>query len=512
MPIDVVRAAYQRVCRESERVRWIAAAVLAGWFLTLLIFTARGRSFWHDEVYTILTAQLPIGELWRANLDGVDLSPPLNTILTRAVHAVSGMGPIATRVPSMAGLLTSVVLLTLTVGRRTNPFIGMSAALLLFSTPAWSYAVEARGYGLSLGWFALALSAWTEAAAARRPRFHWVVMGVALAAGLWTHYYAILVFFPIVTGEAVRQRVNRAFQAAPWIAIGCAVAAVLPLWKLIAVASAHRATFWAHPDNETIASVYAYVLKDLTGYTVVAAAIALLIVIELVRRWQTGRSSRRLAPHDLAAIVACLTIPAAALLLGNIIHVFTTRYLVFATVGIAFALPQIIWWLTPDTGLADVMLVVALAWPIGAFSHQLVRDPPRWSTQADDHPLLIEWLKRPEPIALTGGVEYLGLWYSLPSSMRPRAVYLADPVDQLRSEGSDTVDRGYLALSHWTPVPVALVDDFVRARPTFWLYSFDAHWAEQRLHELKATMTEIVRESNGQGTIYKVEVPTGRHK
>jgi len=503
---EPVRRAFTVVCRVLERGRWLIVAALGAWFGVLLVRLARARSFWHDEVYTILTANLPVTRLWRADLDGVDLSPPLNTLLTHVVHITAGPGPVASRLPPILGFIAASVLLFLTVRRRTNPVMGIAAGLMLFPTPAWSYGVEARGYGLSLACFALALWAWTEAAANRRPAVHWTVMAGALGAGLWTHYYAVLAFLPIAIGEAVRCRVRRAFDPAPWVALFAGAAAALPLWPLMRVASSHRTTFWARPDHLTLAGVYGYILKDLLTSSVLLVGLALCVAVELIRRWRTGQATRHLAAHDLAASVACLLLPAATLVLGNVTHVFTFRYIVFTAVGIAFAVPQLIWWLTPDIGLADAALAVALVLPVASATREIARNPPQWSNLSDDHPMLIEWLKRGDPIALTGGVDYLGVWYSLPARMRPRAVHLADPASQFQIEGSDTVERGYLALSRWTPVPVVLVDDFVRAHPTFWLYRFDASWSERRLHDLNAAMTEVVQEPNGKGTIFKVTV------
>ena len=37
--------------------------------------------------------------LWRASLDGMDLSPPLNTMLTHSVQAIAGDGPMSAGSP-----------------------------------------------------------------------------------------------------------------------------------------------------------------------------------------------------------------------------------------------------------------------------------------------------------------------------------------------------------------------------------------------------------------------------
>jgi hypothetical protein len=110
--------------------RFVLLATITIWLAMLLGIFARAKPFWHDEVYTILTTQIPLGSLWPAYRDGVDLSPPLNTLLTRAVHAVTGVGLIATRLPAIAGYLTAIVVLFVTIRRRTNAVAGFTAALI----------------------------------------------------------------------------------------------------------------------------------------------------------------------------------------------------------------------------------------------------------------------------------------------------------------------------------------------------------------------------------------------
>ena len=141
----------------------------------------------------------------RAWLDGIDLAPPLTAIVTRAIYLVAGTGPVVTRLPAMIGFLAAIVLTVVLVRRRTNMLVAIAAACLLALTPALSFGVEARGYGLTLGLAAAALYGWSEAAAGRRVRGHLAVMAVALAAGMWAHYYFVLIFVPIGIGEAVRQ-------------------------------------------------------------------------------------------------------------------------------------------------------------------------------------------------------------------------------------------------------------------------------------------------------------------
>ncbi len=120
----------------------------------------------------VLPAVTPLDERTWALALPLPVGPPLYTLVTHVLQMISGPGLVVTRLAAMIGFLAAAVLLFLTVSHRTNAMLGGLAVLLLCATPAWDYAVEARGYGLSLAFFALALYAWTEAAAGRRAAFH----------------------------------------------------------------------------------------------------------------------------------------------------------------------------------------------------------------------------------------------------------------------------------------------------------------------------------------------------
>ncbi len=494
-----------RATQWIDRHAGVIAGALASVFVYLLVLAARAKPFWHDEVFTAMLAQLPVARMWRATLDGVDLSPPLNTIVSHVVALIGGVTPITMRMPPIAGFLTAAMCLFVTVRRRTNGLTGLLAALVLTATPLWNYAVEARGYGIMAGCFALALYSWTEAAAGRRPALHRTLMAVALAAGIWTHYYAVLVFVPIGAAELVRQRTHT-FQIAPWIAMACGALGALPLWPLVSVAAAQRGTFWAQVGDQSVLDGYRYVLKDLLTYPVATALLGALIAIEVSRR-ATHRSARHLAAHDIAAVVGCLLIPAGGLILGHLTHVFTMRYLVFATVAMGFALPIVIWWLTPVFGLGETIGAVTLAWPVAALAVRLTINPPVWVSPLAGHPVLAEWVKGDPPVVMTGGVDYLTIWYSIPEPYRFRAIYLADPEGQLAIEHTDTVERGYLALARWTPLPAMRADAFFHDRDHFWLYVFEADWLSPRLRSMHATIVKQFQEPNGEGTFYEVTLP-----
>ena len=492
-------------------IETIAASVAC--LAVLAVTAAREKSFWHDEVYTVLISQLPLTTMYRATADAIDLAPPLNTALTRLAHGVAGVGPVTTRLTPIASFLVASVLMFLIVRRRAGTLAALAAALLPAAMKSWPYAYEARGYALSMACFAAALYGWFEAAAGRRVNLNLAILTLALAAGLWTHYYFVLGFMPILIGEAVRQTAQRRIDLRPWAAIMVAGLMALPLWPLIRASSAQRATFWAKPADSPLLTrtqdLYRYFFDTPERQVLVIAAwiVAAIVASELVRRLFRRTWPRRLASHELAALAACSLLPVAGLFLAESVGIFTERYVLFTTVGIVLALVLVPWWLAPPNGLAEIAAVVCVITACVNLGTRVFSDHELHPNQLERRPLLMDRLFRsPDPIVITGGVDYVEIWYYTPPTARPRALFLGDPASELRQNRADSVSRGYSALARWTPLPVVPIEEFVASHRRFWMYSFGPDWIERSLTRRGATLIEHGRDRDGAGTLYEVRM------
>jgi Dolichyl-phosphate-mannose-protein mannosyltransferase len=510
-PVQTIAVAVARIFdRYGIAIAGAALVCLAA----LAVTAARDKPFWHDEVFTVLISQMPFATMYRAAADGIDLAPPLNTALTRVVHGVGGVGPVATRLTPIASFLAASTLIFVIVRRRAGTLAALTAALLPAATKSWQYAYEARGYALSMACFAAALYGWFEAAAGRRVRLNLVILALALAGGLWTHYYFVLAFIPIVVGEAVRQAAQRRVDIRPWAAIVLAGLIALPLWPLVRASSAQRATFWAKPDADSPAvtrtqALYHYLFDtpEQPFLGTAARVVAALIAVELVCRAFWGVWPRRPAVHQLAALGACLLLPAAGLLLGDYSGIFTERYVLFTIVGVVLALVLGLSWLTPPSGLAEIAAVVCVIAAGVHLSSRILSDRERPLNQLERRPLLVDRLVRfPDPIVIMGGVDFLEIWYYMPATLRSRALYLGDPDGELRENREDSVSRGFSALARWTPLPVVPIDEFVASHPRFWMYSFGPNWIERSLTRRGATLIEHARDRQDAGTLYEVRM------
>lgn len=481
--------------------------------LALLVWRASVKPFWHDEIYTILEADLPVATLWRALHDGIDLQPPLNVILTRGIHLIAGAGPIATRLPAIGGFLLAAIFTFIIVRRRTNDLIATAAVLFLCTTPAWGYAVEARGYGLTFGAFAIAMFAWTEAAAGRHARRNWILLALSLTAGVWGHYYFVLAFLPIGLGEIARQvRLKRLIPVA-WLAIAAAMLLTAPLWPIALAASGQSTTFWA-VATWNVSGAYRHVAGSVFSYGAVLVILGVLAGVEIARRLRAREWPRAITGHEIAAGVGCLAIPLAAILLGHWINVFYVGYITFAAVGFAIVLPVVAWALLPGNTIRDLLLAGAMVVAMFPVVNRTLTDRGFVPASAGEYPMVVDWLRGGEPLIFNGGGSYLELWYSLPRDARPRFIHLADPQGARRDSGGfDTVELGYLALSRWTDLPVVPLIEYVAAHPRFWLYSIERNAALLTLREMGAQLIAHGEEDRRRfgrrrvGTLYEVRMP-----
>jgi hypothetical protein len=486
------------------RWRYVVLAVLSAGFFTTAALRAAQKPFWHDEIYTLFFSGLPtVSMMWAAAIDGMDLAPPLNALVTHALRPLTGVGHIVTRLPPMVGFWAAIVLVFVMVRRRAGATLALAAALLPFWTAALRYSYEARGYGLMLGLFALVLYAWSEAARHNRRSIHLPMLALAIAASLWNHYYAIATLVPIAGGELVRLVQQRKPDWPLWASVIAGCAAATPLYPLAAAAASQSGTFWAPAQLTAIPEAYRFVLHALVERRQLVAAAGIIAVAvasaAFARRRHHG-AAWHLPAHEVAAGLTTLAIPLVGVLLGvYVTGTFTARYAMPLAVGVSLVLPIGIRWINPAGGLAEVILCLLLSFSFGTSVYDAWREPRGpFADPFATRPLLVQAVQEPGPVAVAGRLQFVQFWYYAPSELRSRIVYLADPEASVRFRGTDTVDRGYLALARWTPVTVELFAEFVERHDSFRVYTGGSGWLLDKLRKERWALDQLGRERGGE--------------
>lgn len=229
--------------RVGLRVGWwlVPAVVLAGFGAALV---ARRHGLWYDELYSAEVAPLPVGDLVRAVVRGEgtlpylrDAPPSYNAPYYLVAHlwlAVTGLAAdeVGLRLLSLVASVGGLVAATFGVARLAGRRVAVVFGLVVAANPfVIEYAVEARGYGLTLLGAGLLLSAfarWLDG----RPTSTALVGLAAAGAGL-AHWFALLV----VAAVAVAAVALRGRRAVPLVAV--LGAACLPALGLVGLAVAN---------------------------------------------------------------------------------------------------------------------------------------------------------------------------------------------------------------------------------------------------------------------------------
>lgn len=484
---------------DSARTSIGSALVLAGLtalYAGLAIPYALAKPFWHDEIYTILLSRLPsLSDTWQAGLDGVDLSPPLNLWITRAAHTAVGEGLVGTRLPALLGFYLAIVAVFAVVRRRAGTAAAAIGVLLLFFTAGLRYAAEARAYGLMMGLAALALLAWTEAAAERRRTVHLPLLGLALAASLWNHYFGILVFVPVLAGELARLLRDRRLDVAMALTILCAMAAAIPLWPVAAAAARQGPSYWSRAAGaEQIVETYRFLLAPMfeaTFWIITAAGLALALVMAVIRRRRA--SARRWPLHETVALLMGVGLPVVGFVLSRFVTgVAVPRYLLSSVPAIAIALPLLFSRITGGRQSIEWAVCASLAAVVSIGI--LGSDRPRFRHPVIERSVFNASLRSPSVTVVSSSLQFLQLWFYSSPELKVRMRYLVDPSEALKQTGSDTIDRGYLALSRWTALPVEPYRDFVDRHEAFRVYEAGSGWLLNKLEDEGASIEEIADE------------------
>ncbi len=193
----------------------LAALVLIYLFLT---FLGSFRLLWHDELYTLYIASAPSWpRLWEEIR--LDLNPPLEYIAVRISTELFGQSGYAVRLPSILAFLGGSLCFYRFVAKRLDNAYALLAVLVIWASPFFYYATEARPYALAIGFMGFALLAWQKATEPGRTAFSLGLFVVALVGLMLSHLMAPLYVLPFCLAEVLRSRRLKRVDAGLWIAL-----------------------------------------------------------------------------------------------------------------------------------------------------------------------------------------------------------------------------------------------------------------------------------------------------
>ncbi len=453
--------------------------ILCGFSLLYLVSTcllASRKLMWNDELFTLYLSRLPgLSDIWSALATGADQIPPFFHIITRASFYLFGVNHLSIRLPEILGFWLMSLCLFQFVSRRSSALYGFAAMLFPLVTKAYFYAYEARPYGLVLGFSGLALLCWQSAAERRCRKLSLIGLATSFAAAVSTHYYAVLLLFPLALGEVARSLSRRRLDVPIWVAFGAAMTPLLLFLPLIERARTYSGTFWAQVHWRSIPEFYYFLLTSaLLPVLIILLVPPFYSTIHATRPVPRNQGSRPSPPfYEIAAAFGFIALPVAAVVLALLItNAFTHRYALPAVIGFSILIAVAASRLSEGRAILGAALVLSLG---AGFTTLEVRNFQNTIAVsrglAKTYKLLQSEKESALPIVASDAHTFMMIAYYAPRDIASRLVYLADPEASFRHLGHTALDRGLLDLKPWFGLNIEEYGSYVASRRTFLVYA-----------------------------------------
>lgn len=325
-------------------------------FAALALATIGNSSVWFDESFSAYIIQFNVAEIFQYT--AADVHPPLYYWLLKLWSMLFGTTDIALR--SMSVLFAGVAMIFgyLTVhrlfGRRAAVF---AMGAMIISPFIIRYSQEMRMYTMVAAIALAATYVLVRATETGRRRL-WVVYGVLVSLGMWTHYFAAIVWlahwvwrWTLVRRMAATQKVKqqlRLFFARDWLVAHYVAVGLYLAWLPFLVAqlvTVQTFGFWIPPVTPvTVTNYFTNVLLYLDQGALNPWYTVGFMVVVTIMIWLAVRVKRQLTPaarSGYSLLAAMAFIPVILLIVGSLPPLqssFVDRYLVAS----AFALSMLV--------------------------------------------------------------------------------------------------------------------------------------------------------------------------
>jgi hypothetical protein len=366
--------------------------------------------------------------------------------------------------------------------RRVSPIYAIAGAIFLLCTTAYDYAFEARPYGLVLGFTGLALVAWQRATDdTERRGIALGVLTLMLTAAIHSHYYAGLALGPLCAAELTRTVVRRRLDLPGWASLLSPLVTLAPLAPLLRAASGYSGKFWSPPTLLGIFDTYRHLI-----YLAVPALVLLAILGTVFKGAKSPVQYPSLRPplHELAAISFLALLPFEEYVFAKAItHAFTLRYVLSTNLAIAILVAWGLDWMLGDRPRAAVVATLLLSVCFAA-NFVLARSGVRGDAQ--DIRDVCRFLDATDPnlaVVIADPLTFFVISHYAPAGLKARLAYLADVRIATDRTGTDTPERGLIAMKEIAPLRVLGYRSFFELKRPFLVYANRApySWVMQQL-------------------------------
>jgi hypothetical protein len=447
--------------------------------------TSMLRILYFDELVTLVMAEYKdLPDLGYRLSVGGDNQPAPYYVIVRLFESLPIPDQMAGRLPSLLAYVLTIAIVYVLALRRGGPLVAWVSALLLqFGTRF--FAVEARPYALMMGGYALALISWQNAASGtgrgRMASLAGILAGMTLASA--SHFYSVLLFFPLAAGEAVRTWRSRRIDWPVWLCIGLPAPIPLACLTLMSSMSSYSQHFWAKAKWFSFVGYYlgyAGLVAVPMALAAGACGIVAMAGTRPVSRDSSGEVGGRAFPtHEVVTLFTLACLPIGANLLGMLVTgVFSDRYVLPVHIGLALILGYAIAAGSSRRGLSLTLLLLGLAVAFGHIVRLQHRD------MHDDIPNFTRDAARVRgeqdrlglPLKVSDPNLFFVLRYYRPRDDRHPLQFVGSDELGEKAEGSDTDQRAMRALKKACNLDVELFSEMASRSSDFLYLGVDDSW------------------------------------
>ena len=322
----------KKFMQKNERLVWILVPTLLGLlYIVLCAFNLR-QSVWFDESYGAYLTRFSFSDIW--GLTTADVHPPLYYFLLKVWSMIFGYTDFGMRFMSVFFGAIAIIFAWQWLKRKFGTKPALLATLLMTSSPMMiRYGQEMRMYTMAAA-IIFGSTYVLELAMDTKKRRYWIIYGVLMALGMWTHYFTALIFLAHLAYLVYTYR-KKIFQKDIILSYVVAVVLYLPwLPAFLFQTGMVQMGFWiGEPNLTTITDYFARTLlyrdsTELTGWLLLLMLIVAGCLIFLVRKLDKKASLLKFMVFLPPIILLLLSIPPLR-------PMFVDRYVIYSMVGVS---------------------------------------------------------------------------------------------------------------------------------------------------------------------------------
>jgi hypothetical protein len=431
-----------------------------------LISLNAGRHLSFDELLTYNIAKAPTIAGVLHFLRKWDLNPPVVHLLAHYSMLALGKTAFALRLPSILEFYVASLALFAYVSRKVGAAYAPIPVVVLWYSPMFQYATEARPYALLAMFFCCLLLCWDTAVNSQNRKLALWGIGISNAGLIASHVFAPLSLLPFLAAEAVRWRRQKRPDYPVWAGLLLPMFGMLgyiPLYHTYKTLSFYPPAFQASFHH--MASFYWH-----TAWSAfLPVCLALLVAILMSNHRVHLQPLPRIRPVELSLFGLLLLNPILLnLVLMRDQAAFWPRYCITSVFAIYALLAMALAWIfrykaAIGYGMSAILAALLIALNVLAPLYKMYFLPPPAKDAA-----ILEHVRPDLPIVAASGLTFVELGHYEKRELLSRVFYLKDRTSAIAYanatifEDLDRVQKDFALPGH-----VEAYANFVRCNPHF---------------------------------------------